>query len=385
MSTQTHTPEIAAHDVITFEDVRILAGAGSPCITIVADLSNPLAMGVRMKNALRSVEKQLKDRGAPSAAIEHLLKPVRDLASAAEAAGFWSNRLILFRSTDLFRCFILYSRVAEVETVDERFQVRPLLAALAREQNFTVLGLSRRHIRLLHCTLHRSEDMDLHHIVPRDFQVWLNNRQPDHVLSNRSTAGPSLGSMKGVRFGMSSDRDHEEENLAHFYKAVDRGVNALVRGESLLLAGTETEVALYRRLSAHPRFFEKHIHGATDDLPDAELHRRAVDLVMQSRSEPLDKALADFENRGEGRRVSFDIAEAAKAAFEGRVADLFVAEGAERHGAWNQETHEVETAQAGEELLNAAALQTVLHGGRAFVLEAGSMPAAHDVVAVLRY
>jgi hypothetical protein len=59
------------------------------------------------------------------------------------------------------------------------------------------------------------------------------------------------------------------------------------------------------------------------------------------------------------------------AAREGRVADLFFSDGAESPG-------------AAEDLVNTVALQTLLHGGRAFVLDEKEMPVAGDVAAVLR-
>jgi hypothetical protein len=387
MPAQVQTLEIVGHDTIPYDDLKLLAGASGPCITIVANIPNPPALPIRMKAALRSVDKQLKDRGTGSAVAQQLMQPVRDLAAAAETARIWSNALIVFRSPDMFRYYLLYRRAPEIESVDEHFQVRPLLAAMAREQEFYVLGLNRRHIRLLYCTQHRVEERHAHGDMPSDIAVWLNTRQPDHILSNRSTAGPSVGTMKGVRFGTSTDSDREDESLAHFYKAVDRGIATLLRSERtrLLLAGTESEVALYRRLSGYQNIFDKHIHGSTDGLPDSDLHRRALELMIQSRSEALEKALADFASRREDRRVSLDTSDAIKAAFEGRVEDLFIAEGAELRGAWNAETHQVETAIPREDLLNAAALQTVQHGGRAFVLDAGEMPDARDAAAVLRY
>ena len=211
------------------------------------------------------------------------MEPVRQLAREAEDAGLWSNALILFRSPDVFRYFLLYQRAPEVESVEDRFQVRPLLSALTREQRFHLLGLSRQHIRLLHCTQHRTEEENMQGVAPRDIRVWMNNRQPDHVLDNRSAGGPSVGSMKGVSFGTSTDREREDEYLSHFFKEVDKGVNHLLRNDTarLLLAGVEYEVAIYRRISAFPRLFEKAVLGSPDGLPASELHKRAMDVVMQ--------------------------------------------------------------------------------------------------------
>jgi hypothetical protein len=67
------------------------------------------------------------------------------------------------------------------------------------------------------------------------------------------------------------------------------------------------------------------------------------------------------------------------------VLDFLIAEGAENWGAWNAETYEVSTGGKQEELLNAAALQTLRHGGRAFVVKAPDMPVRAEVAAFLRF
>ena len=382
----TLTQEIAAHDTVTSEDIQLLSRASGPCVTILAYVRDPLELSTKLKNAMSTADRQLQATGKGEYSPKELLEPVWDLAGKMESAHFWCNALAVFRSPELLRYFVLYRRIPEIVRVEGRFQVRPLLAALAREQRFRLLGLSRGRIRLLHCTPHRAEDESLRSLAPEDFNAWLNTRQPDHVLDNRSTAGPSVGSMKGVSFGTSTDRDRADESLAHFYKAVDKGVNTLLRNDPtrLMLAGTETEIALYRRVTSYPRLFEKHVHGSAEGLSDTELHSRAVDLASKEPSDELGRALADYAKRQPGR-TSSDPREIVKAAFEGRVSDLFVAAGAELYGTWNEETHEVDTTRPDEELLNAAALRTALHGGRAFELEAEEMPAPRDAVAVLRY
>jgi hypothetical protein len=379
--------EITAHDIVTFADVKQLASASGPCVTIMVHIPTPFELATRLRNAVRAAEKELRERDVESALTGSLLEPIRDLAATVESSGVWSNALVVFRAPDVFRYFLLHRQVPEVQTVGNRFQVRPLLSALTREQQFHLLCLSRRNVRLLHCTQFRCEETDMRSVVPTDLRIWLNARQPDHVLANRSTAGPSVGQMKGVTFGTATDREREDEYLAHFFKEVDNGVNTLLRGDQarLLLAGVEFELATYRRVTTYPRLFERDVHGSPDGLTGSELLHRAMEVVLQTRSEPLEKALDDFERRGDRGRVALDAREIVKAAWEGRIEDLFLTEDAEFRGAWDAARYDVDTKTPVEDLLNAAALQTALHGGRAFAVEAHEMPAGHDIAAVLRF
>jgi hypothetical protein len=84
---------------------------------------------------------------------------------------------------------------------------------------------------------------------------------------------------------------------------------------------------------------------------------------MQSFSGALEKALADFERQRDTGRVSYDADQIVKDAGEGRVADLFFAENDQFKGA----------------SLNAAALETVRHGGHAFPLETRDLPESREL------
>jgi len=164
-------------------------------------------------------------------------------------------------------------------------------------------------------------------------------------------------------------------------------VNTLLHNKStpLLLAGVDSEVAIYRRVTTYPRLLPAFVNGSPDGVPDPELHKRAVEIVMQFRGRALEKALDDFNTHRDGRRLSFDPRGIIKAAFEGRVEDLLFLESDEIRGSWNEQTHEIDKSNSQEDLLNAAALQTILHRGRAFALTANDMPESRNVAAVLRF
>ena len=103
--------------------------------------------------------------------------------------------------------------------------------------------------------------------VPRSLDLWLNNRIPDHVLDNRSSAGRGDGSMKGVLFGTNSDREKHGEYLAHFFKEIDKGVHAVVNNKTvpLVLAAVESEIAIYRRVNIYPNLMPHAVHGSTEE------------------------------------------------------------------------------------------------------------------------
>jgi hypothetical protein len=180
--------------------------------------------------------------------------------------------------------------------------------------------------------------------------------------------------MKGVVFGTGSESEKEKDRFRHFVKEVERGVTKLLRrgAEPLILAGVEYDVAIYRQLNTYPHLLEQAIHGSPERLTAQTLHERAWEIVSQCPSEPLQKALADYRKQSGAALVLGDTGAIGKAAAEGRVAGLFLSESAGAAGQAN-------------DLLNIAALQTVLHGGWAFELNAADMPAKDSAAALLRF
>src|SRR5437879_2570360 len=168
--------------------------------------------------------------------------------------------------------------------------------------------------------------------------------------------------MKGVMFTTSTDREDKGEYLLHFYKHVSEGIFEVIKdtGHPLVIAGVDYEIAIFRRENRYPHLVENAVQGAADGLKGGELHKRALEAIQPYFEEPLKKALARFEDQFKIGRASAKAQEIVKAAFEGRVSDLVLAEGAQYMGNFDEATYRVrghKQALAGDEdLLNAAAV-----------------------------
>ena len=380
------TPQnLNTHEVVTFDDLKPLAAANGPCITAIIMLQTPAEIDVRLKNAVRGIREKAKHAIQP-ATLEDLLAPIYDLAAAVHANRLWAHALILFRSPSIFRYYLLHGHFEEVQEAGDRFQIRPLLQTLAHETRFYMLALSRKRTRLLDCTQHQAKPIDTD-AFPTNLELWLNNRQPDHVRANRSTAGPSVGKMKGVVSGSNADRDRENQYQAHFFKEVDRGVNTFLGSQPapLVLAGVEEEMALYRRVNTYRPILDEGVRGSPDGVPDRTLHDRAMEVVAHDFVEPLRKAIAEVRESANTPRGSSDPDTVIQASFQGRVMDLLIDAESERWGSFDPETQTVDTGNRREELLNAAALEALRQGGQAFVLNHADMPVQSAAAAVFRF
>jgi hypothetical protein len=219
----------------------------------------------------------------------------------------------------------------------------------------------------------------------------MQTEKPDHVLDSRSSAGPSVGSMKGVLFGTSSDADHHDEYLLHFFEQIEKGVNLALKGinEPLIPCGVEHELALYRRVSTHGHLVEPGIHGAPDGLEMPELQRRALELLQERPPSAAVNLLSDFDKKVGAGLGSVQIGEIVIAAYLGRVFHLYFQESARYSGTFDltrrRVKHTEDPLDKPVDLIEIAARETIAHAGEAHVVAGSKMPNGVPVCAIFRY
>jgi len=385
-------PQQATHaGPITLQELKELAAAEGPCITILIPLrrEDNRLIPATVKDALHEAQKRLQDRNVEPKQIKALLEPLRGLEENLDAEPQQKVAVIL-RSPGVFSHYYFAEQTEESVTVADHFYLLPLIPTLRENRPFYILALSQNHIRLLRCTNTTSEEVDLPATIPRRLDDFLQNDQPDHMLDGGSAGGPSTGSMGRVMFGTGTDKERKDEYLLHFYKAIDRGIAHLLKDAPapLVIAGVEYELTLYQRESEFPRLVDEGVRGAPDGLKGGELHKRALEVIQPYWDKDIEEALAVFEQFG-SERTSLSLKEIVKAAYDGRVLHLFVARGAKEMGNFDEATHRVRThaeeRPGDEDLINAAAVQTINHAGNVFVLPRNKIPHGSQIAAVMRY
>jgi len=206
--------------------------------------------------------------------------------------------------------------------------------------------------------------------VPESVEAAGGFDKPDHDLENRSTAGAGTGAMKAVHFGTLSDREAARQYVYHFLGIVGRGLKETLNGQPLLLAGVHEEIADYRRANKDANILDAAIEGSVDFMPLDEIARRSSDAAREQFVNSGRTVLAEFrEMTDRGRAMGGDPHAVLRVAAAGRVHQLCV-----RAGTGVQ-----------EDLLNAAAAETIAHGGEVYVLPADEMRDMNPLAAILRF
>jgi hypothetical protein len=108
-------------------------------------------------------------------------------------------------------------------------------------------------------------------------------------------------------------------------------------------------------------------------------------------SREKEEALATYEALAgaDSDRASADLAEILPAAHFGRVGVLFVATGVQRWGSFDRQSNALEVHEqhepGDEDLLDVAAVQTLLQGGTIYAVGPGDVPADAPLAAIFRH
>ncbi len=358
------------------ESIRDLLSTAGPCITIVTSET-------KLADAIDSLRKLLRDRGEES---EALLAPVPNAAGSLSAEVRKRSAIAILRSPALIRVLPAGPEVKPIVKVNDRFDLRTLLAIHSAETPFHILALSQKRTRILECTQHSCREIPFPEGFPESLADSKQTDQPDHDLDNRSSAGPGVGGMKGVMFGTSTDREKKDQYLLHFFSSIDKAVHVALKNStsSLVVVAVDSELALYRRVNTYPNIVEPGVHGSADGLDGGEVHRRALEL-LQSRPAPATaEVLSDFDKKMGTGHASIHIQEIVTAAFDGRVSHYFFQENARYDGTFDAMRQRVKHSDSGD-LIEEGAYQTIMHGGEARIMPPSAMPNGVAVCALFRY
>lgn len=374
------------------KDLKPILGVEGPCVTLYLALApgtpnqTAKANELEWRELIRSIEP--KAQGLAPAARE-LLEPLSDLDALLPEGSPEGQSLAVFRSADLFRVAWLDERVASRAVIGPHFFIRPILQEVSAGKTFYILALSQKNVRLLRCTMHSSEEVPFPPATATNFDDYMATAKPDHTLDNRASGGPDMGA-GGVMFGTAADSVDRDQYLAHFYRQIDKGLNEVLhdKKEPVVLAGVEYELPIYRSASKFPHLAEEAVQGAPNSLKAGEMHARAIEAIRRCYELKVDEALAEYNHKVGGGATN-RLKDVLTAAHDGRIKTLIVSDSIETTGVFDEATYTVKGRETGttddEDLVNDAAVQTILHAGQIFVAPNDKMPHGSPVAAIYRF
>jgi hypothetical protein len=351
---------------------------------------------LKRKAEFQSLEKEILDQlnqlGATEPEIKQVVRSLNQIKEKDELWAIGPKGFAAFISPDFCQLFQLPIEVKNLALISFRFHLKPLIRLLAQPCEFYLLSLTKKKIQLYKGDLYGLESVDVPDL-PKSFEEVVGVETSErHLQFHTRTTTPHGGGRPAIFHGSSSWGDDKHKYLARYLQQVDHAVEKLLRDTNLplILSGVERMVTTYQGANTYAHLLpELFIKGSNALANSSKLHTKALEILepyfVQQEKDVIEKYFA----HGGTNQFSFELEEILREARLGRVDTLVVAQGVREWGQFNpdtlQVTHSAEPTTEAHDLLDIACAQTLLTGGRAFVLPPDQIPLQKPAAAVFRY
>ncbi|RJP23931.1 MAG: hypothetical protein C4520_05215 [Candidatus Abyssobacteria bacterium SURF_5] len=403
-------------DLITLDDLRILAEKREEyCVSLYMPMQrmaketrqNPILL----KNLIGKAEEELIALGMRRPEAGGFLKKARSYLGEGPFWQHQSDGLAMFITRDDTRAFRVPVPFTDLVVVTDRFHLKPMLALFTGDGRYYVLALSQNEARLFHCTRYSAHEVRVDG-MPRGLadalkydvlekHLQFHTRTPAIQGGGRAfSSGAKEGKRPAIFHGHGSGTDDEKDRIMQYFLQVDRILQkVLYRDQApLVLAGVEYLFSIYRAANSYQYLLDDGVGGNPEILKPEELRQQAWAVVAPHFSETQAKAGERFMQELGTGHASKDIKEILRGASQGRVDTLrlwlggrweckFVPVGLQVWGVFtNGGVHVHEKEEPGDEdLLDVAAIQTVLNGGTVYAVKPEEVPGGSPLAAIFRY
>jgi len=383
--------------LLTVDELKALTQRGKePCLSFFMPTrragpetrENPL----RFKNLVKQAEEQLIENGRRAPEVRGFLQPLQDLINDHD---FWQHQddsLAVFFSPDMLRTYRLPLNLKELLIIGNRFHLKPLMPLLSDDGQFYILSLSQNEIKLFEASRHSIQEIELEDVPTSQAEALRHDEPLKQLQFHTKTAEPASTDIRGGIFhGQGAGNDDFKNNYLRFFYKVDEGLRRYLKGEKpLVLAGVAYLHPLYREANSYPHLIpEQGIEGNPHELKPEELHEQAWAIMEPYFLQAKQDAMAQYASMVHNSQASGDIKEVIAAAHYGKVDKLFVAVDVEQWGQFDPDTNTLQLHEephpGDEDLLDLAAMQTLLNGGAIYAMEFMDIPDDTPVAATFRY
>ncbi|HEY9875972.1 MAG TPA: hypothetical protein V6D12_21250, partial [Candidatus Obscuribacterales bacterium] len=348
---------------------------------------------VRFKNLLRQAEAELEKYELHPTDISQFLQP----ASELDEDEFWQQQnagLALFISEGFFRFYRVPIDLIELVVVNDSFHLKPLIPLLSGDDRFYILTLGQRDVRLLEGNRYgMTREVEIEGLPKSMDEALQYDEETSKDEQRRQGAGAGRSALQagGSYHGHGGGRENVKEELLRYFLLVDKSLHDFFRNRRspLILAGVSYLLPIYQEANTYNFIVEEGIQHNTKEQTAEELHAEAWAIVEPQFKADQEKAIDYYHESMAAGKGSNDLNEVIQGAFYGRVEQLFVPIGVQRWGHFDPDSMELEihneASPGDEDLLNAAAIQTIFHGGTVYAVEPEKVPDNTPVAAVFRY
>lgn len=346
---------------------------------------------IRFRGLLRQAHETLCRNRVKASVSERILARATALL---DDYPFWQHQeegLAVFLSAAFFHACRIPYPVAPLAVVGSTFHLKPLLPLLAYDGSFFILALSGNEVDLYRASRYTIDKVPLKN-VPRSQAEALRFDNPEKSLQTYTFRPSPRGGPTGIVHGQGARREEAKNRTLRFFQKVNDGLHAYLKNEHapLVFAGVEENFPIYREANTYPHLLDAAVTGNPEKVRPEELLSVAWEKVEPRFRKCRDLAAAAAEAGLAMGKATDQLDQAVAAACQGRAGKCFVLMNEQRWGTFHVDTGSIERLDRmdrhGCDLLDFAAVQTLLHGGDTFpVATLDKMPGRAPLVVQYRF
>lgn len=240
------------------------------CLTVYAPIIDPSAATnpnrIEVKNMLREAETALLSAGVKPRQVKKTLRPARLLLEDHE---FWSihhESLVLFMHPQLFRFYHIPDHTTPyMLTVETGFNLEPLLQAMQNNQQYYILALGHKNVRLYEGDHYSIKPVQLKNF-PSDMKGTLGIDEYPKFRETHTIGPASKGKGSEAYHKQYNVSQTDKAMLLEFFRRIDQRLHNFLtyRKKPLVLAGVNYLLPIYRKVNTYPDLVSGAITGNQD-------------------------------------------------------------------------------------------------------------------------
>jgi hypothetical protein len=373
---------------------RLMQVRDQCCISIFmpthSDASEIEQDQIRLKNLIRQAEQRIDETALSPESMRTGIEKSRRLLQEMAFRRPVADGLALFLSPEHFISYSLPLKFEELLVAANRFHVKPLLPLFSSDGRFYVLAISQNAVRMIVCTRFSAMEIDLPELDGGLSKVLDYDDTGKELQFHTGTA--EGGDRRSAMFhGHGVGVDDAKDEILQYFRKIDEVTWKVLQTETapLVLAGVDYLLPLYRSVTSYGNPVDDGIQGNPDGLSVETLHAKALEIVQTYFTKSQEDAAARLQQKAGTGLASGDLSEIVPAAAQGRVDTAIVAKGQPYWGVFDAVANEVtikdDPTAGSEDLLNLIAVETLLNGGRVYVVDAARVPLAGPAAALFRF
>ena len=272
-----------------------------------------------LKNHYQKIKSHLQEKNIPENEAKRYLMPVRELI---DDKNFWHQQqkgLAVFLAEGYFQYFQLPYEVEEFSLLGTSFHLDQLIPIFERDNQFYILGLSLKKVRLFLANEYDIEELNVADLVPEDIDTDLSYYDFNNASNAQSPSQWEGGNASPSYHGKERDKGYNEAYLEEHFRHVNESLELVIKEKDLpvVLAAVEYLHPVYRKINKSLNLIEKGIKGNPDEVKQSELHQKALELVRPYLEKEKFRQMDQYRALAGTRRASFDIHEIAPAVWKG--------------------------------------------------------------------